>query len=50
MHLHAAIMGSYPPPKIRIANYTHRKAQVPNVFTLGETCFHATKGEFFLVS
>ncbi len=42
MHLHAAIMGSYPPPKIKTANYTHRKAQVPNVFTLGETCFHVT--------
>ncbi len=34
MHIHAAIMERYPPPKIRAANYTQSKSQGPGVFTL----------------
>jgi hypothetical protein len=34
MHIHAAVMESYPPPKIRTTNYTQSKSQGPGVFTL----------------
>jgi hypothetical protein len=34
MHIHAAVMESYPPPKIRTANYTQSKSQGRSVFTL----------------
>ncbi len=34
MHIHVAVMERYPPPKIRVTNYTQSKSQGPSVFTL----------------